>query len=265
MQCILSGADLSPVVADDLVGRMQQWRQFAFGVVCWLGLAAAARADLVDDLVLNHIEALGGREALSHMSSLRAIGHSEFVGQRMRFVMWAERPNRIRIESIDATRTQTQAWDGEAPPWRQTRGPTGRSAPEIMTPAEAEQFTGDADFDDPLVDVTLRGGSMDYAGPGVVDGRPTQRILVTRDLVRQVIVHVDSESFLIVQLERTKAPGTPRETQLITRFHDYRPVMEVMLPHRIELTQGGKPWVSTTLEQIDGNPLIPPDFFSRPR
>ena len=239
-------------------------RFYGMLLVGWLGLIGGVRADMVDDLSRIHVEALGGEEALAELNALRAIGHSTLGDQRMRFVMWAELPNRVRIESIDATRTQTQAWDGEAPPWRQTRGPTGRSAAEEMTRSEAAQFVQDTDFDDPLVDVRARGGSVDYAGEGEVAGRKTHRLLVTRNLVHQVVVHLDAETYLIVQQERVQDPGTAREVTRITRFFDYQAVDGVKLPRRVEVSVNGRTRVTTVLDEIDANPLIPPRFFSMP-
>ena len=248
---------------DDVVaGMMRRGWLISFLI---FGLSAMLRADIVDDLMRIHIEALGGNEAVSEMRALRAIGQSDFGGQRMRFVMWAARPNRIRIESIDATRTQTQAWDGDTNPWRQTRGPTGRSAPERMTAAEAKQFSADANFDDVLIDAREHGGSLDYAGEGEVEGKPTQKILVTRNFFDQTVVRLDVATYLIVQQERVKDEGTARETHVVTRFFDYRAVAGVLLPHRLVVTSGGREWITTTLEKVDANPLIPPDFFSMPQ
>lgn len=234
-----------------------------WGLLLGLGVGTA-RADLVDDLLRIHVETLGGRQALADLAALRAIGHSEFGEQRMRFVMWAARPNQIRIESIDATRTQTQAWDGESLPWRQTRGPTGRSAPETMTAEEAAQFTTDANFDDPLVMAASGEGSVDYAGEDVIRGRPVHKLLVMQRFVHLITVYLDAESFLILRQEHTRAAGTNREVVVATDFFDYREVDGVKLPHRLEVTLGGRPWVTTELEQMAGNPLIPPAFFSKP-
>lgn len=109
----------------------------------------------------HHGEMIGGRAVLDGLTALRAIGHADFSAGRMRFVMGAERSNRIRIESIDATRILTQAWDGVARPGRQTRGLKGREAPEWMSQGDARQSTLDADFDNPLGDALVRGGSLD--------------------------------------------------------------------------------------------------------
>ena len=234
------------------------------GWVMLLGLGTGMRADMARDLALIHLEALGGREAVAALRAVRAIGYTDFGGGRMRFVMWAERPNRIRVEAIDAVRTQTQAWDGRELPWRQSRGPNGRAPAERMTAAEARVFTAEAEFDDALVDALHRGGSFDFAGETVWEGRPVVKILVTRDFTRQATVFLDAQTYLILRSDTIRRMADGRETRVETRFLDYRAVAGVLLPHRLVVTANGQPWLETVLEQVDANPLLPPRFFMMP-
>jgi hypothetical protein len=235
---------------------------WAFLLIGWPGLSPGA--EIARDLALIHVEAMGGREALEGLRAVRAIGYTDFGQKRMRFVMWAERPNRIRVEAIDPERTQTQAWDGKAPPWRQSRGNAGRGAPERMSQVEARMFTTDADFDDALVDALRRGGAIDYAGRDTLGGRPVVKLLVTRDLTRQTTVWLDAENYLILRSDSIRRMADDRETRIETRFLDYRAVAGVLFPHRLVVTANGQPWLETILEQVDANPLLPPGFFTMP-
>lgn len=166
------------------------------------------------------------------------------------------------MEAIDSQRNQTQAWDGRSPPWRQFRGPAGRSAPERMGPAEARVFTSDADFDDALVDALKQGGSIEFAGRENWRDRPVVKLLVTRELTRQTTVYLDAETYLILRSDSIRRMGDDRETRIETRFLGYQAVAGVLLPHRRVVTANGQPWLETVLEQVDANPLLPPGFFT---
>jgi hypothetical protein len=105
---------------------------------------------------------------------------------------------------------------------------------------------------------------LDYAGEGEEDGRAVHRILVTRDLVRQTMVSLDADTFMIVQQQAVRDAATQKGAVMVTKFLDYREVGGVKLPHRLVVKLNDRPWLVTTLEAVDENPLMPRDFFVKP-
>jgi hypothetical protein len=86
------------------------------------------------------------------------------------------------------------------------------------------------------------------------------RILVTRDLVRQTVVSLDADTFMIVRQQALRDAATQKGAEMVTKFLEYREVGGVKLPHRLVVKLNDRPWLVTTLETVDVNPLMPWGF-----
>ncbi len=223
-----------------------------------------ARADRAGDLARIHVQAMGGPERIAALAAMRASGLVTTGGKRLRFTMYAARPNRVRLETGNDGRTLVQATDGVEPPWEFD---TGTWPPRYRAMAEqnVNTFLGDAEFDDPLVAGESRGFSCDYAGEVELDGRKLPRLLVTRNMTQTYSLLLDPETFLIVlRVEQRKSVGG-RPLQIATRFDDFRPVDGVLIAHEITMMVDGKVTQQTKIERIDPNPRITGETFTRPK
>jgi hypothetical protein len=241
------------------------------GLVYSLALAGAAvailpRADAAQslDVAKIHVEAIGGRQRVDALRALRASGTVITGGQRVRFLLVAARPDRVRIETDSNGRTLVQGTDGVAPPWEFDTGSSPVRSRE-MAEAPGKTFQTDAEFDDPLIAGAERGYTFDFVGKSEVGGRSLLRVMVTRKLTDTFALYLDADTYLIVLRveQRTSAGG--RQVQVVTRYDDFRPVEGVLLPHEVTLSIDGKFTQQTKIEVIDGNPRITDGTFSRPK
>lgn len=228
--------------------------------------AATSRlhASRAEDLARIHIEAMGGRQRIEALAALRATGEVMAGGKRLRFVLFAARPNRVRVETQSGGRTLVQATDGVEPPWEFD---TGKWPPvyQPMADANVKTFTADAEFDDPLIAGEARGYTFEYAGEVEVDGRKLLRVLITRQAGEAFSLLLDASTYLIVlRVEQRQTPAG-RVSQVVTRFADFRPVEGVLLPHEVTLMVDGKVAQTTRVERIDANPEITGQTFTRPK
>jgi hypothetical protein len=222
-----------------------------------------AFASKVDDLIRIHAEALGGRDRIAALKSIRATGMVESGGKQMRFTMIAARPDRVRVETVNNGRTLVQVSDGRNPPWEFDTGdwpPVYRT----MAPAAAKTFAGDAEFDDPLIAGDARGYSFDYAGEVDVEGKKLPRILVTRNLTETFALLLDPATYLIVRRVDERKNPLGGLSHVVTYFADYRPVQGVLVPHRVALVVDGQIRQKTQIETIQPNPTITDETFARP-
>lgn len=74
--------------------------------------AFAARAEDAASLARIHEEAIGGRLRLGLLQTMRVDGEVLIDGRRLEFSLWAERPNKIRMETRTDDQMIVQATDG---------------------------------------------------------------------------------------------------------------------------------------------------------
>ncbi|MSU65279.1 MAG: hypothetical protein EXS38_04070 [Opitutus sp.] len=202
-------------------------------------LARPAHADRAAEVAQVHVEAIGGKERIDALASLRASGYVIAGSKRVRFTLTAARPNQIRLETEGGGRTLVQGSDGIEPPWEFD---TGSWPPHFRTMAEAvaKRFMADAEYDDPCVAGVARGHALDFAGEVELHGKKYLRLLVTRKLADTFSLLVDPAPYLIVmRVESRTSPGG-RPVQIATRYAEFRPVDGVLLPHEITVLVDGR-------------------------
>lgn len=226
-----------------------------------VGLALLARADFATDLARIHTEASGGRAQVDALKALKATGVTRNAQGDLRFILWAARPNRLRIELTSGTRTIVQVWDGVTEPWRADS--LTRKITRIGG-AEGEEFKAEAEFDDPLLAGPDRRISLDYAGEVALDGRELMKVVVTQNFTETSFVFLDPGTYLIVRRDVVRR-RTGGEMVLRTDYGDFRPVAGVMLPHRLAASRNGKQIQETIIDRMEPNPNLPDEIFKLPR
>lgn len=233
-------------------------------VCLFLGGALSARADRMNDLLAIHLEAMGGKARIDALVSLRAAGLVYAGGKVVRFTMTAARPAKVRLETVRDGRTLVQATDGAEAPWEFDSGVIPAKH-RTMSDTVARTFLADAEFDDPLVGGASRGYVFDFAGELTVEGRKLLRVLVTHKMIETFSLLVDDETFLITKRVEQRTTTGGRKLQVVTHYEDFRPVVGVLLPHKITVSVDGNISQQTRIDRIDANPAVGADVFSRPK
>ena len=229
--------------------------------VTLLALAVIARAQTGADIAQRHAERAGGK--LEKLTAYRAEGRTFIGDKEVPFIMWAQRPDRLRIESSTPSRHLVQVYDGVHPPWTSHSEVAG-GAPQLMSGAEAREFIANADFDDPLVNSEAKGYSVDYAGEDEVDGRTTHKVLVMSKSDDICFLWIDAESNEIVRRMTYRIVQEQRAV-IDTYFKDFRPVAGVMFPHKVEARTNGRAIYTTLIDKMEPNPKkLPADLFEHP-
>lgn len=240
------------------------WRPLAlFGIAAVLLTPVVAPAESEDEIVRNHIAAIGGAARIGALTSYRAVGKLIEAGQQIPFIMTAARPNRMRMELRYPDRTLVQATDGTGSAWEidTSKHPT-RSTP--MTGAAAREFLSEADFDDPLVAGEKHGYRLLYAGEQKFDGARVLRVLVTQNLTETFYLLVDPEAYLIVaRIDQTLTAAGPRPS-IITRYRNFRAVGGVLVAHQVSIYVDGMLTQEAKIEEMIPNPSLPSDTFTAP-
>jgi hypothetical protein len=227
-------------------------------------LAASARAQTADELVVRNIQAKGGLEKIKAVKTLRMKGRlnqasfTAVVGQE------AKRPSMLRSTFTVQGMTAIQAYDGqtgwEISPFE------GRKDPQLLGDDELRDLVEDADIDGPLVDYQQKGNTVEYLGRDTVDGDDVYRLKCTLKNGDIVYYYLDPDSFLEIRTERQQfIRGDVRERQ--SDLGSYKPVGGVMYPYSIESGPKNKPSVraKVTIESIEVNVPIEDSAFKMPK
>lgn len=227
-----------------------------------LGGAGVARlaADFAADLARVGVEAAGGAAAHEALRGIRATGVTRVGEREAGFVLHAERPNRLRVESVGEKGSLVRGCDGVHAPWRLDDPARG---PRRLGPAEERDFLLDAEFDSPLFAPERRGVSLDHAGSEVVEGRRHHKLLAMLRRGELVLLYLDEETNLLTLRAQTKRVRG-REVVVETHYEDFRPVAGVLLPHVIRTMVEGRVITEARIEKIEPNPELPADLFAPP-
>lgn len=224
-------------------------------------LTAGLDAQTGKDIARLHANRAG--EKAGKLSAYRAEGRT-FIGKsEVPFTMWAQRPNRLRIESSTPGRRLVQVYDGVHAPWT-SHSEIEDGAPQVMTGATAREFIANADFDDALVDFEAKGNSIDYAGEDEVEGRTAHKLLVMSKSDDICFLWVDAASHEIVRRMTYRIVQEQRAV-IDTYFKDFRLVAGVPFPHKIEARTNGRAVYTTLIDKMEPNPKrMPKGLFDRP-
>ncbi len=221
-------------------------------------LTALARADFAADLARIHAEAIGGRARLDALQGLVAHGVTRNESGERKFVLLAERPNRVCVEVTSAGRTIGQGWDGRGTPWISDSA-TGRV--NWLSGDAAQAFKAEAEFDDPLVAGPERKVALDYVGEVKEGEIEWLKLVVTQNFTETSFVYLDPSTYLIIRRDVVRRVQG-KEVVLRTDYSDFRPVAGVVLAHRWVVMQDGKQLRETVIDRMEANPVIPVRVFA---
>jgi outer membrane lipoprotein-sorting protein len=218
------------------------------------------QAQLGAEIARQHAERAG--ERLAALRTLRTEGRIFIAGEVTQITTLAERPNRLRVDTFSPLRHVVQAYDGVAAPWI-SHTDTRDGAPLAMAPSDATDFIANADFDGPLVNFESKGYSVDYAGEEVIDGRRALKLLMMSKRDAIFFLWVDAENHEIVKRVVYRTVNG-RRVAIETRFKDFRPVLGVLQPHRVDTSADGELLYAMIIDRMDGNVAVKDGAFNAP-
>lgn len=217
-----------------------------------------------DQIIANHIEARGGREAIARVHSVVFRGtYSEPGFETPRAVMALMRPYyKLVGDPGDLSNDFREGYDGSA--W-EFYGDPGIVLRTVGAAAAAARHH--ADIDGPLVDYRSKGSTVTLVGMVSVDGRAAYCLRVRMQDGFEEDELVDAESWLLIA-SRKAAPihAFGADVRSETRFSDFRAVGGVLYPFSIREVDlaTGKQLNQMKYSSIEINTPIDVTAFSPP-
>lgn len=223
------------------------------------------QAQSVDEIIAKHVQALGGRDKIDAIKSIRVKGKSTItaMGFEADFNRTAKRPNLVRLDISLQGQNMVQAYDGKTA-W-QIMPFMGNPDPQPMPEFQAKQMVREADFDGPIVDYKKKGNKVELVGKEDLEGSEVYKLKVTLKDGDVFYSFIDTEYFLeLKRVMKAKGPGG-NEIEVATYMSDYKPVAGMMMPHSIKIENPAQGAIEITFSEVETNIDIDDSFFQMPK
>ena len=197
---------------------------------------ATAQADptppTADDILERNFAALGGREKLRAVRTVRFEATQQAGGQSTPTKVYWKRPDRLRIEVPDEGLIKVVAFDG-ATAWSTYPQLPGFETEVLEGPAR-DSLREQADLvEGPTFDYAAKGHHVELVGKEKVGAGEAWRLLLTTAKGELRTFWFDCASFLEVREERTQS-SDGKEVTTVSDLSDFQPAKGILFAHRVE-------------------------------
>ena len=226
-------------------------------------IAAPMTAQTLDEILDHHFEAIGGKDKIAAVHSLKMTAKQVFGPQEVPAVLTWERPDKIRMEFTLQGMTGIQAYDGKTA-WM-VMPFLGKTEPEEMTGDDLKDIIEQADLmEGPLFNWKEKGHKVEFEGEDTVEGTPAWKLKLTRKDGDVSTIWLDKDAYVQIKSE-SKRKRNDQEVEIESSYGDYKEVDGLYFPFSIESKPKGAPQGATiTIESIELNPKVDDSIFAMP-
>jgi outer membrane lipoprotein-sorting protein len=225
-------------------------------------LTVSASGQTADELLEKNLKAMGGKDKLAALKSVKMTGKMKMGPMEAPFSMTKARPSGMRVDFTIQGMTGTQAYDGTTG-WMLMPFQGNKDA-QKMTEEQLKDIRTEADFDGPTFDYKAKGNKVEYVGKEDVQGTPAYKLKVTTKEGKESYVYLDAETYLAIRTEATRNV-MGQDIEMETSIGDYKTVDGLLFPYSIESHAKGKEGgQAIAIEKIELNPKIDAAMFAMP-
>lgn len=227
-------------------------------------LTVSAFGQTADEILAKNLKAMGGKEKITALQSMRLTGTMKMGPMEAPFTMTKMRPSNSRMDFTIQGMTGTQAYDG-------TTGWSlipfgGNKDPQKMTEDQVKDMRADADFDGPTFDYKAKGNKVEFVGKEDVEGTPAYKLHVTTKDGKESNDYFDAETYLMIRSDGVRNIQG-QDLEVVTTYSDYKTVEGITIAHSMENHIKGKESMggqALSITKIDLNPKIDKAIFAMP-
>lgn len=220
-------------------------------------------AQNADEIIKKHIDAIGGREKLKSISSVK-------TEMKMKAQMF-EFPVMALVTKDGSTKTETtiqgmkmeQAYDASAKTGWFVNPMMGDKSAQKMNEEQLQDMTDENKIESPLLDYKEKGHSVEYLGKDDVDGEEVFLLMLTKKNGNVIYYYIDSQNYMIWK-EKSKVKLKEKEYEGETYFYNYNVVDGITTAFTTEVYSDGKVAMQTNVEKIEYNQTVEPSTFKMP-
>lgn len=194
-------------------------------------IAFNASAQTVDEIIDKHIEAIGGKEKLSALKSLRMETNLSIQGQDIPVIQ--TRVHNVG-QRVDISAAGMEGYVITTPTAGWTFFPfMGQSAAEAMPEEQVKESVDELDLQGSLLNYKEKGHTAELVGKEAVDGTESYKIILTTKGGKVRTFFIDPKNHYIIRTV-AKATVNGQEQEVTINFADFKKTEEgYVFPHSI--------------------------------
>lgn len=238
-------------------------------IVILLSIVNGLMAQSADKIIQDHVEALGGYDAIKSITSWKVSGINHMGDRETPFAAYWKAPNKSRREMEFMGNKMITGFDGDSA-WAIT--PFGRGGRGGGRGGQGRFRGANMQLISPLLDYEDNGSTVEYKGRKSFEGTDTHKLVMTDPDGTKRTLYLDVDHYIILHMV-TERKVQDNDIKTETSFSDFTDVKGVMIPFAFETKRSGGGFrrgrrgsgsTQTVIYEIETNLDLPDTLFTKP-
>jgi outer membrane lipoprotein-sorting protein len=221
---------------------------------------AGVFAQNANDIINKNIEAMGGKDKLSHLNSVYEEMTTSVMGQEIPAKIWIVNEKGMRTEMtvmgqqmITVVTTDT-GW--------MINPMTGNNTPQPLPSNMLKQSLGKMDLRGQLMDYMNKGFTATLLGKEADGSKEAYKIRLIKSGQPTFTFYIDVSSYLISKIA-TEANANGQKTAVTIVMSDYRKTLEGYFFPFLTTIEAGSGEIKSQITKLTINPAVDPSLFAK--
>lgn len=215
-----------------------------------------AKSQNVDDIIQNHLKAIGG-DKWNSLNSMYAEMSTDMGGMKIPIKIWQQHMKAMRVEfevqGMTGIQVVTDKDGWSLMPFQ------GQTKPEPTNEEQLKSARSQLDLRGQFVDYKAKGSTVEFLGEDEDDGVEVYKIRLVDKEKTETTYFIDKSSYLILKAV-TKAMFQNKEVEATTKFSNYKDVNGLLMAYSVDGQMG-----KMEFTKIDINPAVEASRFEMPK
>lgn len=227
-----------------------------------IAFAGTVSGQTADEIIGKYVQAIGGKERLSKISTVYTEGSLEVMGMQGSVKSYTLNGKGTR-QDIDINGTIIVSCYGEKEGWS-INPMAGSGSAETMPQAQYDGGKDGKDVGGMFVDFTAKGYKAELLGNETIAGANTFKIRITSPENISTLHYFDATTFFLVRtIQQTEMQG--QMTESIITYSDYKGTENYLMPYKMEMDMAGGQFVMViTFSKLEIDKPIDAAIFTKP-
>lgn len=250
------GPELFQIKSIIKLTNLKMKKIIALALVAFVALSFNVKAQTADEIVNKYIDAIGGKDKIKSIKSMRLSGKLMGQGMEFPFTQTFKYPAQ-KMEMTIQGMSMVQAFDGKIgwyiAPFQ------GDLSAHKMNENDSKELADDVDAGGELYDYQKKGNKLEFLGKDDMDGTEVFKLKVAKKNGNIETYFFDAQTYLLLKVT-SKVMVQDKEMESETEFSNYKTVDGFTFPHSATASMQGE----MKIEKLEINPVVEDKIFAVP-